>query len=411
MAARTSAVGRAEPRPGAPRPTGGDSRIAVVGAGIAGLTLALALGRAGNRCEVYEQAGQLRELGAGVQIAPNAARLLRRLGLGRRLDAMAVRAQAVEMRRWDDSRLLSRSELGAACEARYGAPYYLVHRADLHRALLSEVEADQLHLGSRCVRVEEYDDGVRLHFADGSAHEADVVVGADGIRSVVREALATDRPRFSGQSMYRGLVPAEELPFLLDEPKVRLWFGPGQHCVCYPVAAGKWISVGATAPAGDRAPESWTAEGRTTELLRIYRGWHEEVGRVLGALRAVGRWALHDRDPLPRWCGGRIVVAGDSAHPMLPFMAQGANQAIEDAVVLAGCLAGAGPRDVQAALARYERLRKPRTDRIQRMSRANARTFHLGDGKRQHERDLSLDRRRHNDQEWLYGYDAGVLDE
>ncbi|MDT0344057.1 FAD-dependent monooxygenase [Streptomyces litchfieldiae] len=388
---------------------GGPGRIAVVGAGIAGLTLALALARAGIRCEIYEQAGQLREVGAGVQIAPNAARLLRRLGLAPRLDAVAVRARAVEMRRWDDGRLLSRGELGAACEARWGAPYYLVHRADLHRALLAEIEDGRLHLGSRCLRVEEHGEDVRLHFADGSVREADVVVGADGIRSVVRDALATDRPRFSGQSIYRGLVPAGELPFLLDEPKVRLWFGPGQHCVCYPVAAGRWISVGATAPAGDWPVESWTAEGKPEELLCAYRGWHEEVGLVLGALRSVGHWALHDRDPLPRWRGRAIAVAGDSAHPMLPFMAQGANQAVEDAVVLAGCLAAAGPRNVPAALARYERLRKPRTDRIQRMSRANARTFHLGDGQGQHERDLALDRRHRDDQEWLYGHDAGAL--
>ncbi|GHD19686.1 salicylate hydroxylase [Streptomyces violarus] len=384
----------------------GAVRVAVVGAGIAGLTLALALDRAGVRCEVFEQAEALREVGAGVQIAPNASRLLRRLVPAAQLDEVAVRPAAVEMRRWDDDRLLDRAELGTATEVRYGAPYYLMHRADLHEVLRSGFDPGRLHLASRCVRVEELPDRVLLHFQDGSVRDADLVVGADGIRSVVREALAADRPRFSGQSMYRGLVPARELPFLMDEPKVRLWFGPEQHCVCYPVSAGRWMSVGATAPAGDWNTESWTARGRTEELLHTYRGWSEQVRAVLGALSTVSRWALHDRDPLERWTSDRIAVAGDSAHPMLPFMAQGANQAIEDAVVLATCLAGTGPEDVPAALARYERVRKPRTDRIQRMSRANSRTFHLEDGDGQRERDTALGRQQARDQEWLFGHDA-----
>lgn len=387
----------------------GAVRVAVVGAGIAGLTLALALDRVGIRCEVFEQARALREVGAGVQIAPNATRLLRRLVPAERLNEVAVRPAAVEMRRWDDDRLLNRAELGTATEVRHGAPYYLMHRADLHEVLRSRLDPGRLHLARRCVRVEERPDRVLLYFQDGSVRDADLVVGTDGIHSVVREALAADRPRFSGQSMYRGLVPAGEPPFLMDEPKVRLWFGPEQHCVCYPVSAGRWISVGATAPAGDWNTESWTARGRTEELLHTYRGWSEQVRAVLGALTTVSRWALHDRGPLERWTSDRIAVAGDSAHPMLPFMAQGANQAIEDSVALAACLAGTGPQGVPAALARYERVRRPRTDRIQRMSRANSRTFHLEDGEGQHERDAALGRQQARDQEWLFDHDAEAL--
>ncbi|MFM9557869.1 MULTISPECIES: FAD-dependent monooxygenase [Streptomyces] len=385
----------------------GECRIAIVGAGIAGLTVALALGRAGIRSEVFEQTKNLREVGAGVQIAPNATRLLHRLGLERRLSTVAVRPSAVEMRRWDDGRLLGRTELGDACEDLYGAPYHTVHRADLHQALLYGIDDNNLHIGRRCVGVEELPDAVLLRFEDGSVHEADVVIGADGIHSVVRDALAMDEPRFSGQSIYRGLVPGRHLPFLVEDPKVRLWLGPDQHCVCYPVSAGEWISVGATAPAGDWSVESWTAEGRVEDLVETYQGWDEEVLTVLKALDRVGRWALHDRDPLRHWSTGRIAVVGDAAHPMLPFQAQGANQSIEDAVVLAGCLRKATRDGIPQALKRYEQVRRPRTDRLQQMSRVNARTFHLSDGQGQRERDQALAGAQNlREQEWLYGYDA-----
>lgn len=393
-------------------PTGGcgGSRIAVVGAGIAGLTVALSLGRAGIRCEVFEQTKHLREVGAGVQLAPNATRLLHRLGLARKLSMVAVRPSAVEMRRWDDGRLLGLTELGDACEELYGAPYYTVHRADLQQALLDAIDDNVLHIGRRCAGVEEIADGARLRFDDGSTYDADVVIGADGIHSLVRSTLTADDPRFSGQSIYRGLVPAGGLPFLLEDPKVRLWFGPDQHCVCYPVSSGRFLSVGATAPAGGRSDESWTAQGRVEDLVETYQGWNEEVISIVKALDTVGRWALHDRDPLDRWSIGRVAVVGDAAHPMLPFQAQGANQAIEDAVVLTACLAEAGPDGVPAALAHYEALRRPRTDALQERSRTNSRTFHLSDGEGQRERDLVLAGSQNlRQQDWLYGYDAGAV--
>ncbi|MFI8104301.1 FAD-dependent monooxygenase [Streptomyces sp. NPDC086023] len=383
--------------------------IAVVGAGIAGLTLAVALARAGLRCDVYEQTRRMREVGAGVQIAPNASRLLHRLGLGERLRELAVRPSAVEMRRWDDGALLGRTALGAECEELYGAPYYTVHRADLHQQLLCRLADGSLHIGLRCVGAEEDADGAVLRFEDGSVRRADLVVGADGIHSVVREALAPDEPRFSGQSIYRGLVPSERLPFLMADPKVRLWLGPEQHLVCYPVSGGRLISFGATAPAGDWTAESWTADGRVDELALTYTGWNPDVRKIVEAPDAVGRWALHDRDPIDRWTTGRIALLGDAAHPMLPFMAQGANQAVEDAVVLAGCLAGAeaGPDGLRAALVRYEELRRPRTELIQRQSRANSAKFHLSDGDGQRERDAELAGSQNlREQEWLYGHDA-----
>jgi salicylate hydroxylase len=388
-------------------------RVAVVGAGISGLTLAAALRRGGLRCEVFEQAEQLAEVGAGVQVAPNAARLLHRLGLAEHLDAVAVRPRAIQMSRWDDGRPITRTPLGADCERMFGAPYYAVHRADLHAGLLALLPPNTVHLGRRCALVQEWSDRVRLSFQDGSSVSADVVVGADGIHSVVRGHLAWDAPRFSGETIYRGLVPADRVPALLAEPRVQLWLGPGQHCVAYPVSAGRLVSFGATTPAGEWFPESWSAPGRPEELATTYRGWHPAVRELIAAADSVGRWALHDRDPIPRWGRGRITLVGDAAHPMLPFLAQGANQAIEDAVVLAArlaALAAAGPAsgaDVERALTGYQVVRRPRAEEVQRRSRANTRALHLADGAEQRSRDQQLAGAAGlTSQRWLYGYDA-----
>ncbi|MFF1715871.1 FAD-dependent monooxygenase [Streptomyces sp. NPDC058268] len=382
-------------------------RVAVAGGGIAGLVLAVALRRAGIDCHVYEQAEHLTEVGAGIQVAPNASRLLRRLGLRDRLRSIAVAPQAIEMRRWDDGTLLQRTPLGEPCRRRFGAPYYTVHRADLHSSLLALLPPDRIHLGGRCAAVSQDQDAARLHLSDGTVVAADLVVGADGIHSLVREQIVADRPRYSGQTIYRGLVPAERMRHLLDEPCVRLWFGPDQHCVCYPVSAGRQVSFGATVAASDWREESWSARGDVAELAAAYKGWHPDVVRLIGAADTVSRWALHDRDSIDRLSSGRVTVIGDAAHPMLPFQAQGANQAVEDAVVLAVCLAGAGSGGLEGALRRYERIRLPRVTRIQHQSRHNARTFHLDDGDEQHSRDAAARTSSGLDhQQWLFGYDA-----
>ncbi len=390
--------------------TTNELRIAVVGAGIGGLTLAAALGRAGLRCEVFEQAPRLAEVGAGIQIAPNATRLLHRLGLADHLRKHAVAPQAIQMSRWNDGATIMRTPLGAECEQLYGAPYYTVHRADLHTGLLELLPPGVVRLGERCVRIDERADEVELVLDSGRRHTADVVVGADGIHSVVRDQLVADQPRFSGQTIYRGLVPAERVPFLLTEPAVRLWLGPDQHCVAYPVSRATMVSFGATTPAQDWRTESWSASGRVEDLQLAYGGWHPDVLRLIAAADEVSRWALHDRDTITTWSTDRVTLLGDAAHPMLPFLAQGANQAAEDAVVLAACLRDAGRDGVGAALRRYESLRKPRTEEIHQRSRANKQALHLDDGEQQRRRDEELAGAASlRSQEWLYGHDAEAL--
>lgn len=378
--------------------------VAIVGAGIAGLTTAAACTRAGLEVKLFEQAPCLAYVGAGIQLAPNASRLLRRLGL--RLDSVAVRPQAIELRRWDDGHLLGRTMLGRECEELYGAPYYTVHRADLHRALLELLPDDLLRLGERCTEVRELP-GEATASLSGSTATASLVVGADGIHSVVRDVLSKDDPRYSGQTIYRGLVPAGRLSPACTAPKVTIWLGPGQHCVYYPICGGAEVSFAATVPAADWRTESWSAEGDPADLTAAYAGWHDQVLEVLGAAGSASRWALHDRDTVSAWSRRRITLVGDAAHPMLPFLAQGANQAVEDAAALAACLTEVSADGVPAALRRYEELRIPRTAQVHQRSRDNARTLHMTDGDRQRDRDATIGAANSlAGMAWLYGYDA-----
>jgi salicylate hydroxylase len=397
-----------------------DGRVAIVGAGIAGLTAAAALGRAGMRCTVFERAEQLNDAGGGVQVSPNGTRLLHRLGLADALAAVAVRPRAIEMRRWRTGRLLGRTTLGRAVDARYGAPYYALHRAHLHGALLrlvASADPDQIRLGHRCVAVTETTGAVELAFANGSVQTADLVIGADGINSVVRRAIAPEPAQFSGLTVYRGLVPADRVPHL-RAPRVVIWPGPGQHFVCYPVASGHLVNFVATAPVPDRyaAPAtwsgtSWVSPADAADLVAGYAGWHTSVRRLLDAADFVTRWRLPYLPPLNRWHTDRVAVIGDAAHPMLPFGAQGANQAIEDAIALAACLRGGSDRrgvaDRSACLRRYGQMRQSRVDRVAALARDNLADLHLPDGARQRERDASMHTRRDlAAHDWIFGHDA-----
>jgi len=378
-----------------------EKRIAVVGAGVAGLATAASLALAGLRCVVFERSASLPEMGGGIQISPNGAWVLHRLGLGPALRATAARPAARELRRWRDGGLISRVELGAAAEERYGVPYYTLRRADLSRLLLRVVEArcgaGTVQFGRRCVGLDETPRGVRLRFAGGEGYEAALVVGADGIHSLVRGSLATDTTRFTGHAVYRALIPADRLPCLSGPPRVTVWLGPRQHCVCYPVGDSGAVNLVATVETAE--PPLGYTRGDAARLAAAYEGWDPNVRSLLGAADHFVHHGLFDRPPPRRWQRGRIVVVGDAAHPMLPFLAQGATQALEDAATLAACL---GDRD---GLARYERIRRPRVDHVLAAVRESAGRLHLPDGPRQLLRDRELAAGRLSDQDWLYGWD------
>jgi len=385
-------------------------RIIVIGAGIGGLAAALTLRRAGFEVQVFEQASELREVGAGIQISPNAARILQRLGLEQPMRRMGVRPRATVIRRWDDGRVLARQPLADACERDFGAPYYHFHRAELLDVLSAAVPAGVVHLDHRCVGLTQRGDHVEVHFHSGATADADVVVGADGIHSTVRNGImGPESPRFSGHVAYRGLVPATRVAHLGIEVGASVWWGPDHHFVHYFVGEGaRYLNWVALTP-GEWRVESWTARGEVADALKEFEGWHPQVRAIIGAVETTNRWALYDRAPLPRWTVGRVTLMGDAAHPMLPYMAQGAVQSIEDAAVLAKCLQGADAHDVGAALVRYEQTRKPRASQCQEGSRRNAIMFHLADGEEQRSRDANLASSATAplpQNAWLYGHDV-----
>ncbi|WP_405547343.1 FAD-dependent monooxygenase [Streptomyces phaeochromogenes] len=383
-------------------------RIAIVGGGIGGLAAGAFLRRSGLTATVYEQATALTEVGAGLVMAPNAVRLLRRLGT---MDQFLRRAVPLdwgwEFRRWTDGTVLSVEKLNGVCERLYGERTYGVHRADLLDSLRAAVPSEWVRLGARCTAVDAGEDVVLLRFADGSHAEADIVIGADGVHSVVRGAVTEPSPAmYSGICAFRTIVPARAAPDFALRRAQTLWLGPGRHFVHYPVAGGQAVNVVAFAPARDHTDESWSTTATIEEFRAEFADWDPRVTDLITAGDVPGRWALLDRAPLRRWSRGRITLLGDAAHPMFPFFAQGAAQSIEDAAVLARCLA-AYANDPERALKRYEAARIERTTRLQEISHGRRDINHLPDGPEQQARDAALaesDPLVRNG--WIYGYDA-----
>jgi salicylate hydroxylase len=334
-------------------------RVAVVGAGMGGLAAADSLLRAGVTVDVYEQTPELREVGVGMHLGPNGSRILSRLGLEEALRAIAVRPEALEVRA-QDGRLLTRQPMGDTWEKEYGAPHLTVLRSDLHALLADRVPSERIHLGAHLVSFDAEGEEVRLRFADGREAVADLLVGADGVHSVVRRAVAgQERPVFSGASALRGLVPAAQVRGLAPDI-MYMWVGRAARLLVVPVDAGRRFSYVAVLP--DTAPteESWSATGGADTLAAAFDGWHDDVTALVRAAGTPGRWALYDREPLPHWGRGPLTLIGDAAHPMLPHHGQGAGQALEDAVALAHFLDG-----TPQGLRRYEEFRRPHTTRVQ----------------------------------------------
>jgi len=392
---------------------GQELSIGIVGGGIGGLSAALSLLRAGHDVHVYEQAHALSEVGAGIQVSPNASRILHGLGLADELAELGVRPLAWHQRRWDDGRTLLRTPLADEVVEAFGFPHYQMHRADLLAALVRALPGERTHVGYRLTSLVDHGDRVEGLFENGERVEADVLVGADGIHSAVRRILfGPESPRFTGCVAYRGLIPADRLADLGLEVTAQVWMGPDKHFVHYFVQSKRLVNFVALVEEDTWTRESWTDRGEVADALAAFDGWHPQVRGILEAVDETFVWALFDRAPLERWSVGRVTLLGDACHPMLPFMAQGAAQAIEDGATLAACLGNLGDRDVPEALRRYETLRLPRTARIQGLSAHNKTRFHLPDGPEQQQRDAEMAKGSTDWSiaavAWIYGHDAGA---
>ncbi len=385
-------------------------RIAIVGGGIGGLVLALALRQRGMAAEVFEQAAQLTEIGAAVALSANSTRELRRLGV---LDAVAAAStEPTELiyRSWRDGRRIAAHPVrnGHSYQERFGAPYYGIHRADLQRALSTALGGAGLRLGHRLHAIAERGGTVALEFENGQSAEADLVVGADGVRSVVRDwVTGGEGVAYTGTSAFRGIVPARQLPTLPDPQAIQFWMGPGAHLLHYAIGGdGEDVNYFAVI----EGPDTWQGAGSVAEIgpddaLEAFKGWHPAVTEMIAAAPHHRLWGLFVVRPLLHWHRGRAVLLGDSAHAMVPHHGQGANTTIEDAVILAELLASAAEDGLHATLAQYQALRRARTRKIQRSSWATNALLHLPDGPALAARDCKM-AAFPDDFAWIHAFDA-----
>jgi salicylate hydroxylase len=387
-------------------------RVGIIGGGIGGAALANALAQRGIEVRLFERTAAFGQVGAGIQMTPNAVKVLKALGVGDALRDIAFLPQALVGRNWKTAREQFRTPLATECPRLYGAEFYHVHRADLHQILVDRIPASSVSLSMACAGVRNEGGAAVATFEDGSQFEADLIVGADGVRSVVRRDLFGDEaPRFTGNMCYRAVVPFDQMPAFVS-PDSSFWMGPHGHVVTYYVSRGKAVNIVAVNETAQWVEESWNAPSSREELLGAFTGWHSNLVRLFERADTVFKWGLFDRDPMQRWHEGRICLLGDAAHPMLPFLSQGAAMAIEDSWVLAAALAGHGD-DIPAALRDYEAERLPRTSRVQLESRERGRTYHLPSRWEQIKRDVGYWWRGLFDPHaggiranWVYEYDA-----
>jgi len=352
--------------------SGQKKTAAIIGAGMGGLATAANLRRIGIEVTIYEQARAFARVGAGIQQGPNSVKVLRGMGLEERVRSVAFHPEMTRYRDAATGDLLWQRTQGAEYEEKYGAPQLLLHRADLHEALASIVPADVIQRSKKLIDFRQDGDGVDMFFADGSSARADMMIAADGVHSMVRERMhGPEQPRFTGRVAYRTTFPTALIKNVEVEGSTK-WMAKDRHIVIYFTNPRKdEVYFVTSTPEPSFNIESWSTEGDLDQLLREYSEFHPIVRGVLEACPAVHKWALVERDPLPFWTQGRVALLGDSCHPMTPYMAQGAGTSIEDAAILARCLADASTSDIPRALKIYEANRKPRTSWIQASSSTN----------------------------------------
>lgn len=390
-------------------------RVGIIGGGIGGAALARSLAQRGIDFHLFERAPQFGEVGAGVQMTPNAVKVLNELGLSEEIKRIGFLPEAMVGLNWDTASEIFRTPLKHSCPEIYGAEFYHVHRADLHQILSQDIDPDCVTFGAVCTSVKVEHDLAIASFEDGSTFEADLIVGADGIHSVVRKSLWGDqKAQFTGHMCWRALVPVPQHPLPFVSPNAAFWMGPKAHVVTYYVKGGAAVNIVAVAEAEDWVKESWTEPSTKEELKATYTGWHSDIIELFDRADPTQtfKWGLFDRDPMPQWSSGRATLLGDAAHPMLPFLSQGAAMAIEDAYVLAKALATADG-DIDLALRAYEVERRPRTARVQLEARERGRTYHLETPEEKERRDNEIKRRQKEDPsavgigaEWIYSYNA-----
>lgn len=377
-------------------------RIAIVGAGMGGLTAAAALRARGLHVDVYEQAERFLRIGAGIQMAANPMKVLRAFDLENRLRATAFQPQSKRSRDYDSGALRAEYDMSKVA-SKFGAPHMVMHRGDLHAALVSALPPDIIHLGHKLSRVEQTDTSATLVFENGTQVTADAVIAADGTHSCIRSQLLGDeRPTYTGRVAYRATFPSNRLDGLDLGDGTTKWWGLDRHIVMYYVTAARdevYFTTSVPAPVPDL--ESWSLKADLGELRDAFAQFHPHVRKVLAACPDANKWPIFDREPLPRWGKGRVYLLGDAAHPMTPYMAQGAAAAIEDAAILARCLTGLSAAALPNGLALYEATRKPRASKIQTLSHKNKR-----DWMRVNPDDPEASPRTDAEPDWVYGYDA-----